>query len=210
MSEKRVARMTREKLAGAFLAQHVGGQNCQDVAGKIGRATARSSSRSPTSCEYLSGETGQTTSRAASRSPGLQECLGQNGQTTSGQGISERRRARVTLANRASALELRGCLDEAKLAGPPRAWHAFQGLATSRAASRKPDLQGCILRNWPGHLKLGRNYLSSGLRGCTRRNGPDTLARGICEPRDARTHQAERTGPPRAPRLLLELRDYLR
>ena len=76
-------------------------------------------------------------------------------------------------------------MSQAKRPGPPLARHlraqscedvsGEAGRNTSRAASRSPELPGCL-----------------------RRNGPDHLSRSISEPRVARISQAKRARPPLA------------
>ena len=128
------------------------------------------------------------------------------------------------LARRISELRI-ARTSHAKLVGPPFARHlraqncervsGETGWTASRAATRRPNLRGCLRRNWPDHLRQGISEPSVARLSRAKLAGPplaryvrthnyedvsgDTgRARCISEPRNARTPPAKLAGSPRA------------
>ena len=127
ISEPRGARMSQAKLPRPPRAQLLRARRFEDVSSEIGRITSRAASLTKMAQAKLVGP-------PVARHVGAQSCndvSGEIGGTTSGQGISEPRVARRSQVRRA---------------GPPQVlW-----------ASLRPELQGCLTRNGPSHLRSGR------------------------------------------------------
>ena len=157
--------MSQAKLARPHRARHGGAQSCEDLAG----------------------ENGKTTAPATLGSQELRGYLRRNWLDHLAPGISKTRVARMSQASWAGPpqvraylrLELRGCF---KRIGPD------QFMSEHLQSQSRDDVSG---ENGRSALCAACLSLSPELQGCLRQNGPDHLARGISEPRAARTSQAK-------------------